>query len=207
MYVPAHFAADDADALIVRLLRRSAAMLITVDAEGTPTASHLPVLWDAERKMATGHIARANPQWKGGDGRSLLILSGSEAYVSPSWYPSKAEHGKVVPTWNYEAVHIAGRAEWFDDAARLEAVVRDLSVLHESGRAHPWSIDDAPRSHIDAMLRGIVGVSLYAERIEAKQKLSQNKGETDFSGVVEGLASEDDSLAHEVSSLMRALRS
>ncbi|MBY0563177.1 MAG: FMN-binding negative transcriptional regulator [Hyphomonadaceae bacterium] len=203
MYVPAHFAADDADALIVRLLRGAAAMLVTVDADGTPTASHLPVLWDAARKIATGHIARANPQWKGGDGRGLLILSGPEAYVSPSWYPSKAEHGKVVPTWNYEAVHMAGRVEWFDDAARLESVVRDLTALHEAGRAHPWSIDDAPRAYVEAMLRGIVGVSLHAERIEAKRKLSQNKNEADREGVMRGLNEGSESAAGELGKAMR----
>lgn len=206
MYVPAHFAADDANALIARLLRRSAAVLVTADADGAPTATHLPVLWDAERKIALGHIARANPQWKAGDGRGLLILSGPEAYVSPSWYPSKAEHGKVVPTWNYEAVHLTGRVEWFDDPMRLEAVVRDLSALHEAGRARPWSIDDAPRPYIAAMLRGIVGVALHAEHIEAKRKLSQNKSDADLEGVIRGLGDEAATGAREIGALMRGQR-
>jgi len=206
MYVPAHFAVDDANALIARLARRWAGVLVTIDADGAPVATHMPILWDAEKCVATGHIARSNPQWKRGAGQGLIVLGGPEAYVSPSWYPSKAEHGKTVPTWNYEAVHITGRVEWFDEPARLESVVRDLSAFHEHDRAQPWSIADAPRPYIDALLRGIVGVSLHAARIEAKRKLSQNKSEADFTGVAEGLAASGEAMAVEVSHLMRAER-
>jgi transcriptional regulator len=206
VYVPAYFAAEDADGLIARLARRWSAVLITVDADGAPTGTHIPILWDAEKKIATGHIARANPQWKQGPGKGLIVISGAEAYVTPGWYPSKAEHGKTVPTWNYEAVHITGQVEWFDDAARLEGVVRDLSARHEDGRAAPWQIGDAPRAYIDAMLRAIVGVTLTAERIEAKRKLSQNKSKADFAGVARGLAASGDALSEEVAALMRATR-
>jgi transcriptional regulator len=205
MYVPHHFAVDDADALIARLARRWAGVLVTVDPDGTPVGTHMPVLWDAERRIATGHIARANPQWKQGGGRGLIVLSGAEAYVTPSWYPSKRENGKTVPTWNYEAVHLSGRVEWFDDAARLETVVRDLSALHEGDRAEPWAIGDAPRAYIDALLRGIVGVTMHVDRIDAKRKLSQNKTEADFAGVERGLAS-GDAMEAEVAALMRATR-
>jgi transcriptional regulator len=206
MYVPEHFTTDDANALIARLARRWSGVLITVDADGAPVGTHMPILWDAKRRIATGHIARANPQWKQGAGKGLIVLNGPEAYVTPSWYPSKAEHGKTVPTWNYEAVHITGQVEWFDDAARLEGVVRDLSALHEDGRAEPWAIADAPRPYIDALLRGIVGVTLTAERIEAKRKLSQNKSQADFAGVARGLAANGDALSEEVAALMRATR-
>lgn len=206
MYVPAHFATDDADALIARLSRRWAGVLVSIGADGTPVATHLPILWDAEKRVATAHIARANPHWKLGDGRGLIVLSGPEAYVTPSWYPSKTEHGKTVPTWNYEAVHLSGRVEWFDDAARLEAVVRDLSALHEGGRREPWAICDAPRPYIDALLRGIVGVTLHVDRIEAKRKLSQNKSEADFAGVASGLAASADAMEREVAALMRDTR-
>jgi len=206
MYVPAHFATDDANALIQRLARRWAGVLITIDADGVPVGTHMPILWDAEKRVAVGHIARANPQWKQGPGKGLIVLNGPEAYVTPNWYPSKAEHGKAVPTWNYEAVHITGGVEWFDDAARLEAIVRDLSASYESDQPAPWVINDAPRPYIDALLRGIVGVSLTAERIEAKRKLSQNKTAADFDGVAQGLAATDDPLAHEVAALMRAER-
>ncbi len=178
MYIPEDFAADDSDALIARLSRRWAGVLVTVAPDGTPTATHLPILWDAVNKIATGHVARVNPQWKLGAGRGLIVLSGAEAYVSPSWYPSKAEHGKAVPTWNYEAVHVSGAVEWFDEPARLEAVVRGLSELHEAGRATPWKIDDAPRDYIDAMLRGIIGVDAAcgAHRGEAQTFAEQERG-------------------------------
>lgn len=206
MYVPAHFATDDANGLIARLARRWAGVLITIDEDGAPVGTHMPILWDADRKIATGHIARANPQWKRGAGPGLIVLSGPEAYVTPAWYPSKAEHGKAVPTWNYEAVHITGRVEWFEDVARLESVVTELSHFHEHDRADAWSIDDAPRAYIDALLRGIVGVTVYATRIEAKRKLSQNKSAADINGVARGLASSGDPLAAEVAVLMQAER-
>lgn len=205
MYVPAHFAANDADGLIRRLARRWAGVLVTVGADGTPFATHMPVLWDAEKKIATGHIARANPQWQGGPGRALIVLGGAEAYVSPSWYPSKAEHGKTVPTWNYEAVHLSGAVEWFEDGERLEAMLRDLTAFHETDRAEPWRVEDAPRPYIDALKRGIVGVTLHADRIEAKRKLSQNKSAADFAGVERGLSANGDALAQEVAALMRAV--
>jgi len=206
MYVPEHFATDGADALIQRLARRWAGVLVTMDADGTPTATHVPIVWDSERKVARGHIARANPHWKQGGGRGLIVLGGPEAYVTPTWYPSKAEHGKTVPTWNYEAVHLSGVVKWFDDAAGLEAMLCDLSAFHEHDRAAPWSIAEAPRDYIDALKRGIVGVTLTADRIEAKRKLSQNKSEADFNGVAQGLAESGDPLAQEVAALMRGTR-
>ncbi|MGH6950049.1 MAG: FMN-binding negative transcriptional regulator [Vitreimonas sp.] len=206
MYVPAHFASAEADALIARLSRRWAGVLVTVDADGTPVATHMPILWDADRRIATGHIARANPQWKQGSGRGLIVLSGAEAYVSPAWYPSKDEHGKAVPTWNYEAVHFTGLVEWFEDSARLEGVVRDLSAFHERGRAEPWAIEDAPRGYIDALLRGIVGVALHVERVEAKRKLSQNQNRADFAGATAALAASADPMAQELAALMRSAR-
>jgi transcriptional regulator len=205
MFIPAHFATGDADALIARLSRRWAGVLISVDAEGAPTGTHLPILWDGVKKIAAGHIARANPQWRLGAGRGLIVLSGAEAYVSPSLYRSNAEHGKTVPTWNYEAVHLSGRTEWFDEPARLESLVRALSDLHEGDRAEPWSIDDAPADYIQAMLRGIVGVELHVDRIDAKRKLSQNKNAADFASVLDGLAASDDAMAREIAATMREM--
>lgn len=202
MYVPSHFAAGDADALIARLAKRWAGVLITIGEDGAPVGTHLPILWDAEGKIATGHIARANPQWKTVSSKGLIVLGGPEAYVSPGWYPSKAEHGKAVPTWNYEAVHLTGRVEWFDDAARLEGVVRDLTERYEADQPAPWSIADAPRTYIDALLRGIVGVALHVERLEAKRKLSQNKTGADYDSVAAALAAGPDPLAREVGALM-----
>jgi transcriptional regulator len=206
MYVPAHFATEDADAVIARLARRWAGVLVTMDADGTPTGTHVPILWDAEKKIATGHIARANPQWKQGEGRGLIVLVGPEAYVTPAWYPSKAEHGKTVPTWNYEAVHLSGRVEWFDDAERLESMLAELSHVHERDRPEPWGLGDAPRPYVDALKRGIVGVALHVDRIDAKRKLSQNKSEADFNGVADGLSVRDDAMEREVATLMRGTR-
>jgi transcriptional regulator len=206
MYVPHHFATDDADGLIHRLARRWAGVLIMVGEDGAPTGTHLPIIWNAKTRTATGHIARANPQWKLGPGKGLIVLNGPEAYVTPAWYPSKAEHGKTVPTWNYEAVHITGNVEWFDDADRLEQMLVDLSALLEQDRPEPWQVNDAPRHYVDALKRAIVGVTLTAEHIEAKRKLSQNKNEADFHGVARGLGASDDALAQEVGALMRETR-
>jgi len=206
MYVPAYFATDDAEALIARLSRRWAGIIVSVGEGGAPIATHAPILWDSEKRIAAAHVARANPHWKAGDGSGLIVLPGPEAYVTPNWYPSKTLHGKAVPTWNYEAVHLAGRLEWFDDAASLEAIVRDLSELHESDQPAPWTLEDAPRAYTEALLRGIVGVRLHVERIDAKRKLSQNKDAADFSGVAAGLAASDDPMAREVAALMRDMR-
>ncbi len=205
MYVPSHFEADEA--LAARLSVRFAGIVITVDPEGAPVATHAPLLWDAGAKTASGHIARANPQWRFPSTRALVVLAGPEAYVSPSWCPSKAEHGKVVPTWNYEAVHLSGSITWFDDAERLRALVSDLSAVHENARENPWRIEDAPRPYIDAMLRGIVGFSMRAEAIESKRKLSQNKSAADFAGVAEGLAGTCVPASIEIAGLMRTLKS
>lgn len=203
MYVPAHFAAE-ADELIARLCRRAAGILVTNGPEG-PLATHMPIVWDGARRVLSGHIARANPHHTLGPGQGLVILAGPETYVSPSHYPSKAEHGKAVPTWNYEAVHFSGRIEWFDDSVRLEAVVRELSDLHEGSRARPWSLDDAPGDYVKAMLRGIVGVEMQVERVEAKRKLSQNKAGGDFAGVVDGLRRDGGAEAVEIAELMAKL--
>lgn len=205
MYVPAHFAADEADALIARISRRAAAILVTTGADGTPYATHLPVLWDPEAKVVRGHIARANPHWRMDASRALIVLAGSEAYVSPSWYPSKAEDGKAVPTWNYEAVHISGAISWCHEPEWLEDLVRALSNAHEAHRTTPWRLEDAPRAYIDALLRAIVGVEIKADRVEAKRKLSQNKSAADFSGVASGLDRESEAGAAGVAALMRDL--
>jgi transcriptional regulator len=205
VYVPEHFAVADDDALIARLARRFAGILVSIDGGGQPVATHMPILWNAEHRIVSGHIARANPQWKLGAGRGLIVVAGPQAYVSPSFYPSKTEHGKTVPTWNYEAVHLSGAVEWFDDAARLEDVVRRLSAFHEHDRAEPWRIEDAPRGYISVMMRGIVGVEMRVERVEAKRKVSQNKSAADFEGVIAGLG-EGDAAATEIAALMRAIR-
>ncbi|MES1202271.1 MAG: FMN-binding negative transcriptional regulator [Pseudomonadota bacterium] len=203
MYVPKHFAAEDPDALLAKLAAERLAILVTVGADGALFATHLPMLWNAEKRMLEGHIARGNPHHTlPTTAPALVILPGAEAYVSPSLYPSKAEHGRVVPTWNYETVHVTGPLTWFDDATRLEGVVRGLTDRHEAGRDNAWSIDDAPRDYVEAMLRGIVGVEVRAENIEAKCKLSQNRSAADIEGVRASLESSGNPFDLQVANLL-----
>jgi transcriptional regulator len=155
----------------------------------------LPMLLDegeGEQGVIYGHVAKANPQWKETPiCDALAIFSGPDAYVTPSWYASKREHGKVVPTWNYTAVHVYGTVEFFEDADRLYQVVTRLTDLYERRRADSWAVTDAPADFIKAQLRGIVGLRMPISRIEAKRKMSQNRGEADRAGVAAGLAESD----------------
>jgi transcriptional regulator len=166
-------------------------------------ATHLPVLHETGGFL--GHLARANPhRERAGDGEALLIFPGPQAYVSPAWYPSKAEHGRTVPTWNYEAVHVYGTLSWFEDRERLLDAVARLSARHEEGRPEPWSPADAPPDYIERLLRGIVGVFLTPTRVEVSRKLSQNRDEADRAGVIAGLSAEPSAQAHVVAELMSA---
>jgi transcriptional regulator len=196
MYIPAHFAVDD-PAVGELLAKHGAADLITRTADGL-IATMLPFAYDAdtgEHGALYGHVARNNDQWrKPALGESLVIVRGPDAYVSPSWYAAKAEHGRVVPTWNYVTAHVYGRLVVHDDPAWVEGVVRRLTAKHEAarlaspGQQMPWSVDDAPRAFIEGQLRAIVGLELQITRIEAKAKLSQNRPVGDIAGIVAGLA-------------------
>ena len=137
-----------------------------------------------------GHVARANPVWKAGEGEALAIFLGPHAYVSPSWYPSKAETGKAVPTWNYITVHAKGRIRWIQDADWLRAHVTALSDAHESPRPEPWKVGDAPESYIDALLRAIVGFELEITQLDGKYKLTQNRDAADREAVRDAYARE-----------------
>ncbi|HEX5840925.1 MAG TPA: FMN-binding negative transcriptional regulator [Pseudomonas sp.] len=192
MYSPTAFRQDDLSELHRQILDCRLATVVSQGASGLQ-ASHLPLLLEPdEGQFGTlyGHFARANPQWRDlADGaEALVIFQGPEAYISPSWYPAKAEHGKVVPTWNYIAVHAQGRAEVFEDAERLLQLVSRLSERHEAGRAQPWAVSEAPRDYIDGMLRAIVGFALPIEHLQGKWKLGQNRSAADQAGVREGLA-------------------
>ncbi len=153
-----------------------------------------------------GHIAIANDQWKTAlpGAQALAIVRGPQAYVSPAWYESKARHGRVVPTWNYEAVHLTGTIAFHPDPEWLRAFVTRLTRLHEGGREHPWAVTDAPPEYIDGQLRAIVGVELTITAIEAKQKLSQNRSELDRAGVVAGLRDQPDPGSAAIADLMAA---
>ncbi|CAH1669093.1 MULTISPECIES: FMN-binding negative transcriptional regulator [unclassified Chelatococcus] len=205
MYVPPAFREDDPSELrrIMREARLST--LVTATTEGL-IATPLPLILDdgeGEHGVLHGHLAKANPQWKlPASGEALVIFSGPDAYVSPSWYPSKREHGKVVPTWNYVAVHAYGQPEFFDDEARLLEAVTRLTNLHEQPRAAPWSVTDAPEAFIKAQLKGIVGLRLPITRIEGKRKMSQNRNADDRDGVAEGLLASDEASDQVVSQLI-----
>jgi transcriptional regulator len=184
MYVPDHFREDRPEVLADAVRRIGFATLVTTGME----ANHLPMLF--EDGVLRGHVARANPVWKAGDGAALAIFLGPHAYVSPNWYPSKAETGKAVPTWNYITVHAKGQIRWIQDAEWLRAHVTALSDTHEEKRAEPWKIGDAPASYIDSLLRAIVGFELTIEKLDGKYKLSQNRDAADRDGVREAYARE-----------------
>ena len=194
MYVPRHFAADDAD--VAELLAHlGSADLVTPTASGL-VATFLPLLHDASRGSLVGHVARSNDHWRAvATGESLVLAHGPDAYVSPSWYASKREHGRVVPTWNYTTAHVHGELVVHHDEAWLEDVVRRLTDVHEAGSAQPWSVDDAPAAFVAGQLRAIVGVELRITRIEAKVKMSQNRPSADVDGVVVGLQERGDTAA------------
>jgi transcriptional regulator len=207
MYIPRHFSWNDLAQIEAFVDTAQSADLVTFD--GTrPVATLLPVIWDrpalpaedgalesadpASYGRLLGHVAIANPQWQtaAADALGLAIVRGPQAYISPAWYESKKRHGRVVPTWNYEAVHFSGPVTFHRDSEWLRDLVTRLTRRHEGGREHPWAVTDAPPEYIDGQLRAIVGMEMVITSIEAKQKLSQNRSELDREGVVAGLRGE-----------------
>lgn len=191
MYVPRPNAVSD-DAEIRDFVRTvGVAEVVTVGEDGYPESTQLPIIWEGAKVIA--HFARANGHWKRiADGEPvLLVIRGPHAYVSPSWYAAKQEHGRVVPTWNYSAVQIRGCARIFHDATGLLDAVTLLTKSHEEGRGNPWSVSDAPRDYIDGMLKAIVGIEIAVEQVDAKAKLSQNRSIEDRQGVIDGLRDGD----------------
>jgi transcriptional regulator len=191
MYVPPAFREDDLAALHGTMREARLANLVTATCEGLMTTPLPLFLATEEGPYGTlyGHLARANPHWRLSPvGEAMALFMGPDAYVSPSWYPSKQEHHRVVPTWNYVAVQAHGPAEFFEDADRLLDFVTRLTDLHERPRAQPWAVADAPPDFIRAQLKGIVGLRLPITRLEGKRKMSQNRPEADRRGVAAGLA-------------------
>jgi transcriptional regulator len=200
MYVPSHFAMSAAETRSL-LASITAADLITPTSEGL-IATFLPLRYDAgpgEHGALLGHVARNNEHWRAADaadgngssgsaGDSLVIVRGPDAYVSPSFYAAKREHGRVVPTWNYVTAHVYGQLIVHDDVDWLRSLVTTLTEQHEAQFAEPWAVTDAPARYIEGQLKAIVGLELRITRIEAKAKLSQNRSETDRIGVVAGLS-------------------
>jgi transcriptional regulator len=191
VYVPAHFNEVRVNVLHDLIRSSGLATLVSMTADGL-LASHAPLMLDpdpAPYGTLIGHLAKANPHARAADAavQTLVIFQGPDGYITPSYYAAKREHGKVVPTWNYTAVHAYGTLEAFDDPARLLAVVTRLTERNETPRAQPWAVSDAPDDFVQGMLRGIVGIALPIVRLEGKVKMSQNRPAADIAGVVEGL--------------------
>lgn len=195
MYTPPHFREDDI-ALLHETIRRIAfGTLVTLGPDGL-VGSHLPMLLDAEKGAhgtLTGHLAKANIQTKTEalDIEALAIFQGPEAYITPNWYATKQEHGKVVPTWNYVAVHAYGKISFFEDADRLRDQVASLTDRHEATNAAPWALNDAPEKFVQSQLKGIIGFEIPISRMDGKWKLSQNRPAPDKEGVISGLDARD----------------
>jgi transcriptional regulator len=204
MYVPAPFAETDLAALDALVARDPFATLVTV-VNGAPCVSHVPVLYarDGERVVFRGHWARANPQWRdAADRDALLIVRGPHAYISPSWYADK-ESAARVPTWNYAVAHISGTLEVFDDTDALASIVSDLSVRHETAIGSDWRFE-RERDDLRVQLKGIVGFSLEATRIQLKYKLNQNHPAANVLGAAVALERQGNPSSHEIAALMRS---
>ena len=211
MYTPPLFKVEDVGEAHALMRARPVAVLVTMGSDGL-SATHLPTALKTDGAGGFGriecHLARPNPQWKtlSGDVDALMIFQGAEAYVRPGWYPSKAEHGKVVPTWNYAVVHAYGRLERVEDQAWLLAHVTELTRQQETPHAAPWATSDAPESYLAVMARGIVGLKLVITRLEAKAKMSQNREDRDRAGVVRGLGERAQGEDAEIAELVDKLR-
>jgi transcriptional regulator len=197
MYLPPLFAEHRVEVLH-EVLRETGLFTLVTSGAGALEANHLPLLLeegDGPLGRLVGHVARANPVWSTtpAGAPALAVALGPDAYVSPGWYPSKRETGRVVPTWNYVAVHAHGTIRFFEDRERLLDLVTRLTDRHERLRAEPWKVSDAPADYLEGMLAGIVGLELTLTRLEGKWKTSQNRSAADRSGVVEGLAAAGES--------------
>ena len=206
MYLPPHFREDEAPVLHDAIERCGLATLVTIGPDG-PEASHVPMLLDrtiGSLGTLSGHLARANDQWRrlAAGPPALAIFLGPDAYVTPSWYATKALTGQVVPTWNYVAVHALGRLTFFEDEERLLDLVTRLTQVHEARRERPWAVSDAPSDYVRQHLRGIVGFELAIAKLEGKWKVSQNQSAEDRAGAADGLRREGEASASAVAALV-----
>lgn len=207
MYLPAHFNHADTASLHALMRQYPLATLVT-ESDGEPVADELPFLLNATQGSngtLSAHVARANPLWQAhpADRPVLVIFRGPQAYISPSWYPGKAEHGKVVPTWNYTVVQASGYLRVVDgDAAWLRAQLEALTHSQEAARAHPWQVADAPADYLARMMSVVVGLEIKITRLVGKFKLSQNHPTESRQGVVQGLTAEPAESSRQVAVLM-----
>jgi transcriptional regulator len=204
MYTPAPFAETRVDVLHAFIRARPLGTLVTNGPDG-PEATHLPVFLDASAGLLRCHMARANPQWRRLDsgGRVLVIFSGAGHYATPTWYPATREHGKVVPTWNYVAVHAAGGARLIEDTPSLLRHLHELTDSQEAAFEERWSVADAPPEYIEGLTKMIVGIEIAVDRIEGKWKVSQNRSVADQQGVIAGLDAVGSYSSQEMANLMR----
>jgi transcriptional regulator len=204
MYLPPQFREDRVPVLHGLIERYPLAAIVTLGDDGL-TANHIPMLILPEPApfgTLVGHVARGNALWREAESAALAIFSGPEHYISPSWYPAKQEHGKVVPTWNYAAVHAHGVLRIHDDKEWLRDLVTRLTKTHEAQFAQPWSVSDAPADYIDGLLKGIVGIEIKIERLEGKWKMSQNRSDEDRESAAAKLHELRTDVAGEVGTLM-----
>ena len=200
MYLPKHFEQNDAAVLAAAMHAHPLATLIVATVDG-PTADLIPLEFHPEvgaYGTLRGHVARANPLWRAAGAAVLAVFHGPQAYVSPNWYPSKREHGKVVPTWNYTMVQARGTLRAIEDAPWVHTLVTQLTDRHESTQAASWAVSDAPDDYVQQMLRAIVGIEIELRSLVGKWKVSQNRSLSDRQGVAEGLA------AHPMAALVRS---
>jgi transcriptional regulator len=208
MYIPKHFAETDVSVLHALIKSHPLATWVT-QAEGELVANHIPFLLDpAQGELGTlvGHVARANPVWQTFPKtvNSLLVFQGAEAYITPSWYPSKQAHGKAVPTWNYAVVHAHGMPRIVEDRDWLLQHVSQLTNTHEANQPLPWKVADAPLDYIERMLEAIVGIEIPIAKLIGKWKVSQNRPEADKQGVIEGLGAQRNAGALDMAALVKS---
>jgi transcriptional regulator len=210
MYIPPSNAEHSPEVMLDFIQAHPFGALVTASAEGL-FATHLPLVLDraaGTHGTLEGHVARANPHHRQtpAAGEALVIFQGPDAYITPSWYTAKAEHGRVVPTWNYVAVHAYGVLEFTDDPAFLRRHLEALTTLHESGRTEPWAVSDAPAQYVEQLQRAIVGVRIQITRLEGKWKMSQNRSGADIDGVVRGLSESPSAMDRAVAGIVDARR-
>ncbi|MBC7681698.1 MAG: FMN-binding negative transcriptional regulator [Ferruginibacter sp.] len=210
-YLPKHFEETDPATLHALVRAHPLATWVVPQTDGELLVNHIPFLLDTDRGphgTLVGHVARANPVWRTlaapGSAATVAVFQGPEAYISPSWYPGKAIHGKVVPTWNYAVVHAHGNVRIFEDRAQLLALVTRLTSLHETGQAQPWQVADAPADYIDSMLAAIVGIEIPVQRWMGKWKVSQNRTMEDQRGVVAGMQARDTANTQAMAALVQS---
>jgi transcriptional regulator len=211
MYTPKAFEVTDLPLLHAAMKQSELATLVTITTNGL-VATHLPLLLDETRGeygTLTGHVSRANVQWRETDANAeaLIIFLGLDSYVTPNWYPAKQETGRVVPTWNYAAIHAYGRITFIEDPEWLRTMVSDLTKKHEASFPAPWKVTDAPAVYIDSQLKAIVGFEFQIVRLEGKQKFNQNRSVEDRLGVIEGLRELEDERKTQVAELMEGIES